>query len=57
MSSQLSAIELLKLGNQGRETPFLNKIWPQFLGVVIGVSAGAALNFGSRRPLFSGKIT
>ncbi|XP_053612925.1 NADH dehydrogenase [ubiquinone] 1 subunit C2 [Plodia interpunctella] len=54
MSSQLSALELLKLGDEGREKPFLNKIWPQLLGVFFGVGSAAAINFGTRRPLFSG---
>lgn len=54
MSSQLSAIELLKLGDEGRTRPFLNQIWPQFLGVAFGIGTGVALNFGTKRPLFSG---
>ncbi|XP_026754877.1 NADH dehydrogenase [ubiquinone] 1 subunit C2 [Galleria mellonella] len=54
MSSQMSAIELLKLGNQGRTKPFLNEYWPQILGVAFGVGAATAINFGTRRPPFSG---
>ncbi|XP_059049634.1 NADH dehydrogenase [ubiquinone] 1 subunit C2 [Achroia grisella] len=54
MSSQMSAIELLKLGNEGRQKPFLNAYWPQILGVAFGVGAAVSINFGTRRPLFSG---
>ncbi|KAL4702272.1 hypothetical protein ACJJTC_018586 [Scirpophaga incertulas] len=54
MSSQLSAIELLKLGDEGRTPPFLNKYWPQILGTVFGIGTGVLVNFGTRRPLFSG---
>ncbi|XP_013187115.1 NADH dehydrogenase [ubiquinone] 1 subunit C2 [Amyelois transitella] len=54
MSSQLSALELLKLGDEGREKPFLNKIWPQLLGFVFGVGTASAINFGTRRPVLSG---
>ncbi|XP_073949481.1 NADH dehydrogenase (ubiquinone) B14.5 B subunit [Choristoneura fumiferana] len=54
MSSQLSAIELLKLGDQGRTKPFLNQYWPQILGVSFGIASGVFINFGTRRPVFSG---
>jgi hypothetical protein len=55
MSSQMSAVELLKLGDQERAKPFLNLIWPQLLGTVFGIGSAAAINFGTRRPVFSGK--
>ncbi|XP_075974964.1 NADH dehydrogenase (ubiquinone) B14.5 B subunit [Anticarsia gemmatalis] len=54
MSSQLSAIELLKLGNTGRETPALNKFWPEFIGISLGVAGATFVNFQTRRPPFSG---
>lgn len=54
MSSQLSAIELLKLGDEGREKPLLNKYWPEVVGSVLGVCTGIFLNFQTRRPVFSG---
>lgn len=54
MSSQMSALELLRLGDQGREKPFLNKYWPELVGVFFGISTGAMINFGTRRPVFSG---
>ncbi|KAL0880827.1 hypothetical protein ABMA27_002012 [Loxostege sticticalis] len=54
MSSQMSAIDLLRLGDQGREKPFLNKFWPELLGVAFGIGTGVAINFGTRRPVFSG---
>ncbi|XP_041987385.1 NADH dehydrogenase [ubiquinone] 1 subunit C2 [Aricia agestis] len=54
MASNLSAIELLKLGNEGREVPLLNKYWPHILGVGFGIGTAMAINFGTRRPLFSG---
>ncbi|KOB74180.1 NADH dehydrogenase [ubiquinone] 1 subunit C2 [Operophtera brumata] len=54
MSSQLSAIELLKLGDAGRQKPWANYYWPQILGVTIGVCTGSFLNYQTRRPVFSG---
>ncbi|XP_028168904.1 NADH dehydrogenase [ubiquinone] 1 subunit C2 [Ostrinia nubilalis] len=54
MSSQMSAIELLNLGDQGRQKPFLNKFWPEIIGVAFGIGSAAAVNFGTRRPIFSG---
>lgn len=51
----MSAIELLKLGDQGRKKPFLNKYWPQIIGTTIGVSAAVFINYQTRRPPFSGK--
>ncbi|KAG6456645.1 NADH dehydrogenase [ubiquinone] 1 subunit C2 [Manduca sexta] len=54
MSSQMSAIELLKLGDEGRIKPTLNVYWPYVLGLAFGVGTGAFLNFQSRRPPFSG---
>ncbi|KAJ8721623.1 hypothetical protein PYW07_002398 [Mythimna separata] len=53
-AAHLSAQELLKLGNSGRETPFLNKIWPQVVGTFFGIGTGVFLNFQTRRPVFSG---
>ncbi|XP_061730145.1 NADH dehydrogenase [ubiquinone] 1 subunit C2 [Cydia pomonella] len=54
MSSQMSAIDLLKLGDDCREKPFLNKYWPEILGVGFGIATGVFINFGTRRPVFSG---
>ncbi|XP_068632752.1 NADH dehydrogenase [ubiquinone] 1 subunit C2 [Battus philenor] len=54
MSSSLSAIDLLKLGDEDRQKPFLNTIWPYVVGVTVGVGTGMFINFGSRRPAFSG---
>lgn len=54
MSATTSALDLLKLGDEGREKPFLNKIWPEFLGVIFGVGTACCVNFGTRRPLLSG---
>lgn len=56
MSSQLSAIELLKLGDEGRQKPTLTKYWPEFLGVTMGIGLAAFMNFQTRRPAFSGKL-
>ncbi|XP_026490770.1 NADH dehydrogenase [ubiquinone] 1 subunit C2 [Vanessa tameamea] len=54
MSSNLTAIELLNLGNEGRQKPVLNQYWPYLLGTFFGVGTGVMLNFGTKRPLFSG---
>ncbi|CAH2263434.1 NADH dehydrogenase [ubiquinone] 1 subunit C2 [Pararge aegeria] len=54
MTSNLSAIELLKLGNEGRIKPFLNQYWPYILGGVFGIGTGVMINFGTKRPLMSG---
>ncbi|XP_072939050.1 NADH dehydrogenase [ubiquinone] 1 subunit C2 [Epargyreus clarus] len=54
MASHLPATELLKLGNEGRDIPFLNKYWPYILGVPFGICSGIMVNFGTRRPVFSG---
>ncbi|CAH0407007.1 unnamed protein product [Chilo suppressalis] len=54
MSSDMSAIELLKLGDAGRTKPFLNVYWPHIIGTFFGVATGVAINFGTRRPLLSG---
>ncbi|XP_045495213.1 NADH dehydrogenase [ubiquinone] 1 subunit C2 [Colias croceus] len=54
MSSQMSAIDLLKLGDEGRTKPFLNQYWPFILGVSFGVGTGVVMNFGTRRPVMSG---
>ncbi|OWR54570.1 NADH dehydrogenase [ubiquinone] 1 subunit C2 [Danaus plexippus] len=54
MSSQMTALELLKLGDQGREAPVLNKYWPYILGAVFGVGTGITLNLCTRRPIWSG---
>lgn len=55
MSSQLSAIDLLKLGDEGRKKPLLNQYWSYILGVAFGLGTGIILNFGTRRPVMSGK--
>ncbi|CAG9785553.1 unnamed protein product [Diatraea saccharalis] len=54
MSSDMSAIELLKLGDRGRTKPFLNLYWPHLMGICFGIGSGCAINFGTRRPLMSG---
>ncbi|CAH0581172.1 unnamed protein product [Chrysodeixis includens] len=54
MSSHMTAVELLKLGDKGRKRPFLNKHWPNILGTVFGVCSGIFINFQTRRPVFSG---
>ncbi|CAH2108100.1 unnamed protein product [Euphydryas editha] len=54
MSSNLSAIELLNLGNEGRKQPVLNEYWPYILGTFFGVGTGLFINFGTKRPLMSG---
>ncbi|CAH4037855.1 NADH dehydrogenase [ubiquinone] 1 subunit C2 [Pieris brassicae] len=54
MSSQLSAIELLKLGDEGRKKPFLNQYWSYIMGVAFGLGTGVFMNFGTRRPVMSG---
>ncbi|KAJ8730914.1 hypothetical protein PYW08_002327 [Mythimna loreyi] len=53
-ASHLSAQELLKLGNNGREIPVLNKVWPIVIGTFFGVGSGVFINFQTRRPVFSG---
>lgn len=57
MASNLSAIELLNMGNEGRITPVLNKYWSYILGGAFGIGAGVLLNFATKRPLMSGNIT
>uniref|UniRef100_A0A2A4K4U1 NADH dehydrogenase [ubiquinone] 1 subunit C2 n=1 Tax=Heliothis virescens TaxID=7102 RepID=A0A2A4K4U1_HELVI len=52
--SQLSAIELLNKGNEGREVPVLNKHWTEILGATFGLCMGIFLNHQTRRPAFSG---
>ncbi|XP_047018870.1 NADH dehydrogenase [ubiquinone] 1 subunit C2 [Helicoverpa zea] len=52
--SHLSAIELLHKGEDGREVPALNKVWPEVLGATFGVCMGVFLNHQTRRPAFSG---
>ncbi|CAH2076160.1 unnamed protein product, partial [Iphiclides podalirius] len=54
MASSLSAYELLKLGDEDRKKPFLNIYWPYIVGVGFGICTGVCINFGTRRPLFSG---
>ncbi|KPI96803.1 NADH dehydrogenase [ubiquinone] 1 subunit C2 [Papilio xuthus] len=54
MSAHLSAIDLLKLGDEDRTKPFLNQIWPYVIGVPFGIGSGIMMNFGTRRPIFSG---
>ncbi|XP_045768962.1 NADH dehydrogenase [ubiquinone] 1 subunit C2 [Maniola jurtina] len=54
MSSNLSAIELLNMGDQGRKRPFLNEYWPYILGGFFGIGTGVMINFGTKRPLMSG---
>ncbi|CAH0714243.1 unnamed protein product, partial [Brenthis ino] len=54
MSSNLSAIELLNLGNEGRVKPVLNKYWSYILGGFFGMGTGIIINFGTKRPLMSG---
>ncbi|VVC97346.1 unnamed protein product [Leptidea sinapis] len=54
MSSNLSAIELLQLGNEDRKKPFLNEYWTYILGTAFGVTSGIFMNFGTRRPVMSG---
>lgn len=56
MATHLSAIELLKLGDEDRKKPFLNVYWPYIIGVTFGVGTGIFMNFGTRRPLFSGNV-
>ncbi|CAK1601207.1 unnamed protein product [Parnassius mnemosyne] len=54
MTSHLTAVELLKLGDEDRKKPFLNIYWPYIIGTAFGVGTGVFMNFGTRRPLFSG---
>ncbi|XP_028034300.1 NADH dehydrogenase [ubiquinone] 1 subunit C2 [Bombyx mandarina] len=54
MSLHMSAQELLKLGDEGRQKPFLNKYWPEIIGVTFGIGTGMFLNFQTKRPVFSG---
>ncbi|XP_023936470.1 NADH dehydrogenase [ubiquinone] 1 subunit C2 [Bicyclus anynana] len=54
MASNLSAIELLKLGDQDRVKPVLNQYWPYILGGFFGIGTGICINFGTKRPLMSG---
>lgn len=54
MSANMSAIELLQLGDCERKKPWVNYYWAQILGIGMGVSAGAYLNYQTRRPAFSG---
>lgn len=54
-ASHLPAHELLCLGDAGRDTPLLNKVWPQIVGTFFGVGTGIFINFQTRRPVFSGK--
>lgn len=56
MSSQLSAVELLNLGDGDRKKPALNKYWPEVLGVTFGLGIAAFINFQTRRPVFSGEL-
>ncbi|KAI5631359.1 NADH-ubiquinone oxidoreductase subunit b14.5b (NDUFC2) domain-containing protein [Phthorimaea operculella] len=53
-SAHLSAKELLKLGDEDRVKPKLNQYWPHILGVAFGIGTGVMINFGTRRPVFSG---
>ncbi|KAJ2946812.1 hypothetical protein O0L34_g16136 [Tuta absoluta] len=53
-AGHLSAQELLKLGDEDRCKPFLNQYWPEIMGVFFGISSGCAVNFTTRRPVFSG---
>lgn len=54
MSSNLTALELLKLGDEGRIKPTLNRYWPQVVGITLGVGAAAFINYQTKRPPFSG---
>ncbi|XP_022814984.1 NADH dehydrogenase [ubiquinone] 1 subunit C2 [Spodoptera litura] len=54
MSSQLSARELLELGDEGRTKTVLSKYWPQILGTFFGIGSASFINFQTRRPIFSG---
>ncbi|XP_026733012.1 NADH dehydrogenase [ubiquinone] 1 subunit C2 [Trichoplusia ni] len=54
MSSQMTAIELLELGDEGRKRPLLNQHWPSIIGSIFGVCTGIFINFQTRRPVFSG---
>ncbi|CAK1549478.1 unnamed protein product [Leptosia nina] len=54
MSSQMSAIDLLKLGDEDRKKPFLNQYWSYIVGVAFGLGTGIYMNFGTRRPVMSG---
>ncbi|CAH0702541.1 unnamed protein product [Spodoptera exigua] len=54
MSSQLSARELLELGDEGRTKSVLTRFWPEVLGTFFGVGVGTFINFQTRRPPFSG---
>lgn len=56
MSAHLSAIDLLKLGDEDRKKPFLNLYWPYLIGATFGVGTGVMINFGTRRPVFSGNL-
>lgn len=54
MSATWNAVELLNLGDEGRTKPYINQYWPQTLGVIFGIGTGVFINFGTRRPVFSG---
>ncbi|KAG7306141.1 hypothetical protein JYU34_008733 [Plutella xylostella] len=54
MASHLSAIELLKRGDDDRIKPYLNQYWPYVLGSTLGFCTGMLINFGTKRPIYSG---
>lgn len=54
MSATWNAVDLLNLGDEGRTKPYINQYWAQTLGVIFGVGTGVFINFGTRRPSFSG---
>ncbi|XP_049867943.1 NADH dehydrogenase [ubiquinone] 1 subunit C2 [Pectinophora gossypiella] len=54
MTTNLTALELLNLGDGDRTRPWINQHWSKVLGLLFGVSTGVIINFGTRRPLFSG---
>ncbi|KAI5635641.1 NADH-ubiquinone oxidoreductase subunit b14.5b (NDUFC2) domain-containing protein [Phthorimaea operculella] len=53
-AGHLSAKQLLELGDEDRRKPFLNQYWPEIMGVFFGIGSGCIMNWGTRRPVFSG---